>query len=221
MLSIIIPTLNAGSCLAETLKACASPEAEIIICDGGSTDHTCEIAIEMGAKVTTTEPGRGGQLAKGANMATGDWFLFLHADSILGDGWKPIVDRFTANPNYKFRTGVFHLKLDDSAPQARRVEWWANLRTKALALPYGDQGLLISRSYYEGLGGFRPIPLMEDVDFIRRIGRAHLQVLPSHITTSAERYKRGGYWMRPLRNLSLLSLYFLGMPPKLLVKLYQ
>ena len=221
MLSIVIPTLNAGSSLAVTLEACKAIDAEIIISDGGSTDQTCEIAQSMGCTLNTSSPGRGSQLIHGAQHANRDWLLFIHADSIPAQGWEACVEDFIKARGNRYRAGVFHLKLDDPAQQARRIEWWVERRAKTLALPYGDQGLLISRAYYNGLGGYRSIPLMEDVDIIRRIGRSGLYILPTHITTSARRYQRDGYWQRPARNLGLLGLYFLGVPPKLLARLYQ
>ncbi len=220
-LSIIIPTLNAAHELAITLQACAVEHTEVIVSDGGSTDLTCEIARRWGATVTTGEAGRGTQMSTGAAMASKDWLLFLHADSIPGQGWRASVDEYARNPDNLGRAAVFHLKLDDPARQARRIEWWVEMRTRLLGLPYGDQGLLISRKHYDKLGGFSDIPLMEDVDIIRRIKRANLRCLPSHITTSAARYKKDGYWKRPLRNLSLLTLYFLKVPPRFLVRLYS
>ena len=93
-------------------------------------------------------------------------------------------------------------------------------RCRLLALPYGDQGLLIPRGLYEALGGFRPLPLMEDVDLVRRIGRRRLALLPVAAVTSAARYRRAGYGPRVLRNLACLSLYGLGVPPRVIARLY-
>ena len=93
-------------------------------------------------------------------------------------------------------------------------------RCRRFGLPYGDQGLLISRAHYERLGGFRPLPLMEDVDLVRRIGRNDLVPLEADAITSAARYRRDGWWFRPLRNLTCLSLYFAGLPPQALRRLY-
>jgi rSAM/selenodomain-associated transferase 2 len=233
MLSIIIPTLNAASSLTATLTACKPIEATIIVSDGGSSDRTSNIAQSMGATVVHSEPGRGTQLKTGAAHAMGEahamgaaritceWLLFLHADSIPTRGWEAHVEAFMNNPENLGRAAVFHLKLDDTSTQARRIEWWVAQRTRLLGLPYGDQGLLISREHYDRLGGYSAIPLMEDVDIIRRIGRRNLYCLPSHITTSAARYQKDGYWKRPLRNLSLLTLYFLGFPPRTLARLYS
>ena len=94
------------------------------------------------------------------------------------------------------------------------------VRCRLFRLPYGDQGLLISRALYQRLGGFKPVPLMEDVDLVRRVGWRRLTALPSAAVTSAVRYRRDGYLLRPLRNLCCLTLYFLGVPPRAIVKLY-
>ncbi len=223
MLSIVIPTLQAEHTLHETLASCTVSvlESEIIIADGGSTDATLSMARQNGATVVNSQPGRGVQLATGAAAAKGDWLLFLHADSYLSSGWETHVSEFSNDRANRFRAAVFDLFLDDANPQARRLERLVRWRTRFLALPYGDQGLLISRAFYDGLGGFRPIPVMEDVDFIRRVGRAYLRVLDCHITTSAAKYQRDGYWKRPLRNLGLMCLYRLGIPPTKLAELYK
>lgn len=227
MISVIIPTLNAASGLAATLSALV-PAAidglvkEVIVSDGGSADATLDIADAMGASVVEGPRGRGAQLAHGASAAQSGWLLFLHADTVLAPGWIEEATRFlslaerTQNPP----AAVFRFALDDLAPAARRIEWWARLRARVLALPYGDQGLLVSRKHYDALGGFRPMPLMEDVDIIRRIGRARLVFLKSEAITSAKRYRAGGYWLRPARNLSILALYFLRVPPSVLARLY-
>jgi hypothetical protein len=89
-----------------------------------------------------------------------------------------------------------------------------------LALPYGDQGLLISRRLYDAVGGYRPMPLMEDVDLVRRLGRARLHPLGASMLASARRYRRDGYWRRPLRNLCCLALYFAGVPPRVIARMY-
>jgi hypothetical protein len=96
------------------------------------------------------------------------------------------------------------------------VKW----RCKALALPYGDQGLLISKRFYDRLGGYADMPLMEDVDLVSRIGRRRLHFLKSRAVTSADRYRKEGYILRPLRNASIITLYAAGVPPRLLARLY-
>jgi hypothetical protein len=115
--------------------------------------------------------------------------------------------------------GYFHLRFDDEGKGARRLERIVEWRARRLGLPYGDQGLLISRALYDAIGGFEPVPLMEDVGIVRRIGRARLRALDCDILTSARRY-RNGYAGRSLRNAGILTLYFLGVSPARLARIY-
>jgi rSAM/selenodomain-associated transferase 2 len=225
-LSVVIPALDAEAALPATLAALEPARGsgllrEVLVVDGGSRDATTRIGQAAGAKVMDlASPNRGRQLAAGAEAAAGWGLLFLHADSRLAAGWEAAVSNFLSDPAMANRAGYFALALDDPSPQARRIERLANWRARRLGLPYGDQGLLIGREFYESLGGFAPIPLMEDVELARRIGRRRLVGLPGQAVTSAARYRRDGWWRRPLRNLSLLALYFLGLPPGWLRRLY-
>ncbi len=224
-LSIIIPTLNAAEPLRRSLPPLAAIEAvglvrEVLFADGGSTDHTAEIAEVSGARLVSAARGRGLQLAAGAEASRGDWMLFLHADTKLAAGWENGIRSFIDDPDNVERAGYFRFGLDDSTVAARWLETLVDFRCRVLKLPYGDQGLLISRALYSRLGGFRPLPLMEDVDFVRRIGRRRLRALTGAVETSAIRYRREGYLLRPLRNLCCLTLYFLGVPPRAIEKFY-
>ncbi len=224
-LSVVIPTLDAAESLVMALGSLdfghrAGLIKEVVVADGGSQDATVSIAAKAAARVVESPPGRGAQLATGAAAARGAWLLFLHADTTLFVDWPSAVGEFIAEPANAERAGAFRLVLDDPDPRARRVERLANWRARALGLPYGDQGLLIARAFYERLGGYRPLPLMEDVELVRRIGRANLDELDSLAFTSAARYRTGGWWLRPLRNLSILALYFLGVSPARLKRLY-
>ncbi len=227
-LSIVVPTLNAAAGLPACLESLAAwPEAERIVADGGSRDGTLELARAAGCRIVESPPGRGRQLAAGAAAARADWLLFLHADTRLSPGWTKAVREHRARVHAEERAGWFRLRFDSRAAGARRVERLANWRARALALPYGDQGLLIARRLYEALGGHPPLPLMEDVAMVRRIGSRALAELDAEAVTSAARYERTGalggflgWWLRPARNLCLLGLYRLGVPPRLLARLY-
>src|SRR5262249_17936588 len=131
------------------------------------------------------------------------------------------IERFVAGPAAATQAAYFTLALGDDSAAARRLEHLVDWRCRVFALPYGDQGLLISRALYDAVDGFRPLPLMEDVDLVRRLGRARLLPLGAPIEASARRYRRDGYLRRPLRNLFCLSLYFAGVPPHRIVGLYR
>ncbi len=221
MPSVIIPTLNAEATLARTLDALAPARLdgfveEVIVVDGGSGDETARVARQAGAVVIESPPGRGRQLARGAAAARTAWLLFLHADSRPGPGWRAAAAAHMASPD---RAGVFHLRFDDSRPAARRLERIVAWRTRVLGLPYGDQGLLISRDLHDSVGGFRPLVLMEDVAMARAIGRRRIDLLAAEMVTSPTRYRRG-YLGRSARNLVCLGLYFAGVPPSYLRRLY-
>jgi rSAM/selenodomain-associated transferase 2 len=205
--------------LVEQLRACAIIE-EVTVVDGGSSDETVAIARVAGAQVVGAPRGRGIQLAAGADAVSGDWLLFLHADCRLSPDWEAAVAAFLRVPKATGRAGYFDFALDDATPAARRLERIVAWRCRVLALPYGDQGLLIARSLYRAVGGFAPLPLMEDVDLVRRLGRSRLARIGAQCISSPSRYRLEGYWRRPLRNLFCLSLYFAGVSPDRIVRLY-
>lgn len=223
MLTVVVPTLNAAAVLPATLASLAEGRAlvgEVIVSDGGSTDGTREVARVAGCRVVEGMRGRGAQLRAGTDRARGDWLLVLHADTQLEAGWAAATEKFCADPANAGRAGYFRFALADAAPGARRLEAIVAWRCRRFGLPYGDQGLLIRAATYRALGGFAALPLMEDVDFVRRMGRQNLVALPVRAITSAARYRHGGYWGRPLRNLCCLGLYFAGVAPARLAKLY-
>lgn len=224
-LSIIIPTLNAAPHLRRSLPPLAAFEAldlvhEVILVDAGSEDATADIAEAAGATHLSTGKGRGTQLAAGGAIARGRWLLFLHADTELAPDWHEAVRNFIGTAENSRRAGYFRFRLDDAGIRAGLMARMVALRARLLGLPYGDQGLLIARDHYRAIGGFREIPLMEDVELVRRIGRRNLIPLAPEAVTSAERYRRDGYLRRPFRNLFCLVLYFLGTPPRVIARLY-
>jgi hypothetical protein len=162
--------------------------------------------------VVTTAAGRGRQLAAGAAAGNAPWLLFLHADTTLGPGWAIAARGFMTEAANAARAGYFRLQFDSRDPRARRVERLVAWRCRTFGLPYGDQGLLMTRAFYQRLGGFDLLPLMEDVDLVRRIGRVNLVPLDAVVVASARRYERDGWLLRPLRNLSCLALFSVGVP---------
>lgn len=227
-LSVIIPTYNAGKGLAACLDSLlAQPatalelEAEIIVSDGGSSDETLQLARARNCRLLQGPPGRGGQLHRGAQAAGGEWLFFLHADCQLPPVWPTPLQHFLAAEENRDRAGHGRLQFASSKISARRVERLANWRAETLGLPYGDQGLLIHRFAYDRLGGYRDIPLMEDVDLVRRLGRKCLVPLDLEVTTSAEKYEQQGWWARPSLNLCRLTLFLLGVSPKRLARGYR
>ena len=131
------------------------------------------------------------------------------------------VTAFMADPANAQRAGYGRLRFDDESGWARLIEQGAALRSRWLALPYGDQGLLLSRALYESAGGYPDWPLMEDVGLARQLGRRRLVALDMVVTTSAARYRRDGWLRRPLRNLCCLALFFAGVSPARIQRLYE
>ena len=222
--SVIIPCLNAGlhlpCCLAALGAQAGDPLiGEIIVSDGGSEDDTMAVARAACAVIVNASRGRAKQLIAGAAAARGDWLLFLHADTALGAGWREAVASHIAAGEHT--AGVFRLAYDADHDQARWLAARANRRTRWFGLPYGDQGLLISRRLHDRLGGFPDQPLMEDVEIVRRIGRSRLTVLDAEAVTSAEKYERDGYRRRAYRNGWLTFRYLLGATPEKLARHYD
>jgi len=217
-LAVVVPALDAAPALERLLPTFGG--LSVVVADGGSRDNTREVALAHGATLVDAPRGRGTQLRAGAEAAPrgAGWLLFLHADTLPGPGWFEAVAAATrGDPDLAHH---FRFALDDDSPQARRLERAVAWRCRRLGLPYGDQGLLISRALHDRLGGFAPVPLMEDVDFVARIGRARLRELPACAVTSAERWRREGWNRRSARNLLVLGLWLAGVSPSALARLY-
>ena len=221
--SVIIPTLNTADRLGPCLGALGEALfdgliKEVILADGGSEDRIDLVARETGARLVQAPRGRGQQLAAGAKAASGTWLLFLHADTVLAPDWGAAVQAHLRD--HPDRAGWFRLAFDADHRTARFVAGWANWRSRWLGLPYGDQGLLVPRPLYTEVGGFPPMPLMEDVALARRL-RGRLRPIAADAVTSAERYEREGWRRRGARNLGTLVRYFLGASPERLVQRYE
>lgn len=230
--NVLIPTLDA----AESLPACLGALAmrgevlvleRLVVADGGSRDRTRDIARAAGAEVLALSPGRGHQLAEAMDHLAAQgagWVLVLHADTRLEEGWAAAVAAFLECHPEGGGAACFTLAFDEDRPAARRTARLANWRSRRLGLPYGDQGLLVHMADYRAAGGYPREPLMEDVALARRLarhlGRGWLTLLPARAFTSAMRYRRDGWWRRPIRNLTILALYFLGVPPARLAGFY-
>jgi len=216
--SAVICALDASGPLPRALAALAGGLAEVIVVDGGSTDDTRAVAAAHGARVLAGPRGRGVQLRAGVAAACGPWLLLLHADTVLGRDWSRAVAAHVAGPAE--RAGYFRFALDADGPHARRLERMVAWRCRRLGLPYGDQGLLIHRDLLEQVGGVPALPLMEDVALVRRIGARRLRALDADAVTSAARWERERWRRRSARNVLCLTAYLLGVPPRVLVRLY-
>jgi rSAM/selenodomain-associated transferase 2 len=217
LLTIVIPTLNAAAtlpgCLA-ALEVGAELIGEVIVVDGGSADGMREAA--GGVTWLSAPASRGGQMRVGAAAARTAFVLFLHADTRLAAGWPAAVAAAMQRPG---QARYFRFRLASEHFAARLLEAIVALRCRVLRLPYGDQGLLISRALLDEMGGVPDLPLMEDVALARRL-RGRLRALPVAAMTSAARYERDGWVRRPLRNMVCLALYFAGMSPARIRRFY-
>ncbi len=221
-LSIVIPTLNASADLGPTLAALgeglqAGLLREVIFSDGGGDARIAMVAEAAGAILVQGPPGRGGQLARGAAAAKGEWLLFLHADTWLAEGWaKAVAAHMQGFPDH---AGWFRLRFRAKGAAPRIVAAWANLRSR-LGLPYGDQGLLIRHDLYRRVGGYPEIALMEDVALARRL-RGRLRALAGTALTDAVRYERAGWLRQSLRNGWRLVRFLAGVPAERLARGYR
>jgi rSAM/selenodomain-associated transferase 2 len=226
MISVVIPTFNAARRLPAAAGALTPGllqglVRELIIVDGGSTDDTTALAEGLGARLLAAPKGRARQLIAGAAVARAAWLLFLHADTVLAENWTHAVRAHIDAVGADARAGAFRLAFDEDSAGARMVLFFARARAALFKLPYGDQGLLISRALYDDLGGYRDIALMEDVDLVRRIGPKRLSILPATAVTCAEKYRRDGYLRRSLRNAGLAAAFLAGADPAKLAQRYD
>ena len=201
-ISIIIPTINEANNLPLLLSDLSSiqKEGEIIIVDCGSEDKTIDIANVYGAKVfLSKERNRGLQLDIGAKNSKGDWLIFLHADTRLNHDWfRKINSYLEGNKNSIY---YFEFKINHKKIIYRVLEILVNFRSKFFKQPYGDQGLIIHRTSYFKNNGFRKIPLMEDIDFLRRLNnKKNLKQLNLPIFTSSRKWDRTNIFLQAMKN---------------------
>ena len=220
LITLIVPVL-ADTAAVEQLLAHISPDPrlEVIVVDGAADSRLDEVTLERAdVRLLRSRRGRAVQMNAGAEAARGDWLLFLHADSRMPVGWLDAFEGATRGA----AGGWFRFTLDHPAWQARVIERGVRWRVRWLGLPYGDQGLFARRDVFASLGGYRDLPLMEDVDFVRRLAAgARLVEVPAAIATSARRWERDGWFRRSVRNTALVLLYFAGVAPSRLAAWYS
>jgi uncharacterized protein len=220
-ISVIIPTLNEADQIVTTLSDLSRMvDVETIVVDGGSRDATADLAETMGAKVLRREPSRAAQMNAGAAAASGDIFIFLHADTRLPQKFHQAVWQSTQQKG--FTAGAFSLRIDSAARGLRIIQRVANWRSRVLGMPYGDQAIFLPRRLFFDLGGYRDMPIMEDFDFVRRLRRlGKLVILPECVRTSARRWLTLGLIRTWLTNQLIIAGYFLGISPQHLATWYR
>jgi len=219
-LSVIIPALNEAEMLGDTLESLmAHPPAEVIVVDGGSRDSTVDVARRYTSRVFVSRPGRGLQQGTGARHSQGSVLIFLHADTQLPPGYQHLIHQALAEPDVLF--GAFYLAIHPPSKALDIVAFMANLRSRCLRVPYGDQAIFVRREAYFQAGGFRDWPIMEDVDLVRRLNRrGRFKLARGHVKTSARRWQKENLICTTIRNWSLIIRYGLGVSPEALLRHY-
>ena len=221
-LAIIIPALNEAGTLPGLLSdlSTLSIQHEVLVADGGSTDATVSVARGAGAQVITGSRGRGAQMAAAARATGAEVLCFLHADVRVTPAACSALEDLVSRP--LDAAWAFRLLIDAPGWGYRLIELGANIRSESLNLPYGDQGLIVSRAAYESAGGFLPLPLMEDVTLVRALQRrVPVRLLPAAVRVSPRRWQREGLAARTLANWTLLAAWMLGASPQRLAAWYR
>ena len=220
MISIIIPTLNERDTLPITLKqlqAFRQTRIEIIVVDGGSNDDTISIASTLADKIFSADKGRAHQMNAGAEKATGEVLLFLHADTQLPDSAISLIEQHALPGQW----GRFDVQLNSPRWLLRVNAWLMNYRSCLTGIVTGDQGLFIHRTMFEEIGGFPDIPLMEDIAISKKLKRYNRPIcLKSRITVNTRYWEQHGVWHSIFRMWGIRLAYFLGIPAEHLVKKY-
>ncbi len=222
--SIIIPVLNEGDRINALIEHIHNQgfesSYEVIVIDGDPQGGTVRAIGSEGVVTIITEKGRGRQMNAGAAAASGDILIFLHVDTMLPDGALKKISRALEKQDYV--GGAFDLKIDSDKLFLRYISARASLRSRLNRIPYGDQAIFLRKKYFDHIGGFKDIPLMEDVDLMRRIkkDRRKISILPDKVTTSARRWRRDGTLFTTARNQVLVALFRLGVSPGRLAKYY-
>ncbi len=222
MISVIIPTFNEAENIRDCIECIRAEDedCEMIVCDGGSSDATVRIVREYDDVILIeTEKSRGVQMNRGAAAAGGKVILFLHADTRLEKGWSG--EMLSALADESVVGGAFTFKIDSPDGQYRLIESWVKLRCRLFGLPYGDQGIFVRRNVFGMIGGYRAIPLMEDVDIVGRMKKqGRLVVLQKSALTHDRRWSGKGWIRASVSNQVLMLMYKLGVSPNILARLY-
>jgi rSAM/selenodomain-associated transferase 2 len=224
LVTVVIPVLNDTTALTSLLPTLpADPSVQVVVVDGGLGYELAFDALRErhpAVEWVRSARGRGVQMNIGATCARGRWLLFLHADTRLGAGWLDLLRRLDDHPSIV--GGSFRFALDSTARWARWIERGVRLRVRLFDLPYGDQALFARRDVFGKLGGYRDLPLMEDVDFIRRLRRrGRLEHADVPALTSARRWERDGWVRRTVENAALILLFLAGWSPASLARRYH
>gem|GEM_PF-51720 len=221
-LGVVIPTLNEARTLPRLLDDLARlpMAARVVVADGGSSDGTVQVARERGARVVRAPRGRARQMNVGAAALSTPWLLFLHADSRVPAETRQALARWLAEPPPE-GAAHFAFRLDARGTWWSLIEWGQRVRERLTGLAYGDQGLLVSRERWQAVGGVPDLPLMEDVEFTRRLRRSGgLRRIDAPVITSARRYEEEGPLRAWLRNAALITLFGIGVPTRSLARFY-
>lgn len=219
LISIIVAALNEEQTIAETLPPLLGMDnVEVIVADGGSADATVRIATELGAQVVSTRRGRGRQMNSGAALAKGETLLFLHADSRLPTNLRVAIRAVLERGCI---AGAFQLRLNSTNWILRWIERTANLRSRFLQLPYGDQAMFLQADLFYQIGGFPNWPLMEDYELCRRLKRrGRIGITSESVTTSPRRWERLGIFRTTFVNQFIILGFHLGISPERLAAWY-
>ena len=220
MISVIIPALNEADSMEGTLRAIFALDSslDVIVADGGSADGTVSIASSHGARVVQSGRGRGLQLARGAEEAHGEVLWFVHADTLPHPGALADIEAALRDPGVA--GGNFRLRFDGHSLGAWFLNRLQGLR-EILGWHYGDNTIFVRRGVYSKIGGFQPYPLFEDADLVKRIRRAgRFATLPGPVTSSSRRFENGRFLSTGVLWIVLQTLYWIGVPPRILSRLY-
>jgi rSAM/selenodomain-associated transferase 2 len=218
--SVIIPTWNEEDQIIRTVCSVRSlnPEAQIVVADGGSTDDTVARARELGAEIVLSQRGRGLQCNAGACCARGNLLMFLHADTVLADDAFDVLSKTFQEDHVQ--VGTFRLRFDHNHWMLRFYEVFT--RFDSLFTRFGDQCIVVRKSFFDTIGGFPDWPLFEDVHFLRMARRqADIVSFPTEVTTSARRFLKLGIIRTQMINIRLFSGYLLGVSPEKLRRTYE